>query len=75
MIPVDGSPINNLALVYHTDKATWSMREDIPAGPMIVNATGDVMFGMNDGSVDSNAEHGIMVLSGNVQQVHRYQKM
>jgi len=61
--PVDGSPINNLALVYHTDKVTWSMREDIPAGPMIVNATGDVMFGMNDGSVDSDAEHGIMVLS------------
>jgi hypothetical protein len=61
--PVDGSPVNNLALVYHTDKVTWSMREDIPAGPMIVNATGDVMFGMNDGSVDSNAEHGIMVLS------------
>ena len=61
--PVDGSPVNNLALVYHTDKVTWSMREDIPAGPMIVNATGDVMFGMNDDSVDSNAEHGIMVLS------------
>ena len=61
--PVDGSPINNLALVYHTDKVTWSMREDIPAGPMIVNATGDVMFGMNDASVNNNAEHGIMVLS------------
>ena len=61
--PVDGSPINNLALVYHTDKVTWSMREGIPAGPMIVNATGDVMFGMNDGSVSPNNEHGIMVLS------------
>ncbi len=61
--PVDGSPVNNLALVYHTDKVTWSMRKDIPAGPLIVNSTGDVIFGMNDGSVDSNAEHGIMVLS------------
>lgn len=61
--PVDGSPINNLALVYHSDKVTWSIREGIPAGMMIVNATGDVMFGMNDGSVSPNNEHGIMVLS------------
>jgi hypothetical protein len=61
--PVDGSPVNNLGLVYHTDKVTWSIREDIPVGQLIVNSTGDVLFGMNDGSVDTNAEHGIMVLS------------
>ena len=61
--PVDGSPVNNLALVYHTDKVVWSIRKDIPAGPMIVTSTGDVLFGMNDNSASSNNEHGIMVLS------------
>ena len=61
--PVDGSPINNLGLVYHTDKRTWSMRKDIPAGPMIVNQTGYVVFGMNDDSVSNDQEHGLMVLS------------
>lgn len=61
--PVDGSPINNLGLVYHTDKRTWSIREGIPVGKMIVNNTGDVLFGMNDDAININAEHGIMVLS------------
>tara|TARA_Y100001938_G_scaffold38525_1_gene53228 strand:- start:212 stop:2287 length:2076 start_codon:yes stop_codon:yes gene_type:complete len=61
--PVDGSPVNNMGLVYHTDKLAWSIRENIPAGPLIVTSTGDVMFGMNDGSVSPNNEHGIMVLS------------
>lgn len=61
--PVDGSPVNNMGLVYHTDKLAWSIREDIPVGPLIVSSTGEVMFGMNDGSVSANHEHGIMVLS------------
>lgn len=61
--PVDGSPINNLGLVYHTDKGTWSIRESIPAGHLVVNAGGDVLFGTADTVPNTNVEHGIMVLS------------
>lgn len=61
--PVDGSPINNLGLVYHTDKGTWSIRESIPAGYLVVNAGGDVLFGRADTVSNANVEHGIMVLS------------
>lgn len=61
--PIDGSPVNNFALVLHTDKNVWSVREDIPAGQLIVNAQGDVLFGMADVAPSSNDEHGIMVLS------------
>tara|TARA_R100000231_G_scaffold604_2_gene1111 strand:+ start:9653 stop:11761 length:2109 start_codon:yes stop_codon:yes gene_type:complete len=61
--PIDGSPVNNIGLVFHTDKRTWSMRKDIPVGKLVVNSVGDVLFGMNDDSVSSDNEHGIMVLS------------
>lgn len=61
--PIDGSPVNNYALVYHTDKGSWSTREGIPAGSLIANAGGDVLFGMNDDAPNSNEQHGIMVLS------------
>jgi hypothetical protein len=61
--PIDGSPVNNLALVYHTDKGSWSIRENIPAGQLIVNAGGDVLFGMADTVPNTDTEHGIMVLS------------
>ena len=61
--PIDGSPVNNLGLVYHTDKQVWSVREFIPAGQLIVNSTGDVLFGMNDVAASSNHEHGVMVMS------------
>ena len=60
--PVDGSAVNNMVLVYHTDKQAWSTR-DFPMGQMIVNAGGDVLFGMNDDSLSSTNQHGIMVLS------------
>lgn len=61
--PVDGVPFNNFGLVFHTDKRVWSVRKNIPVGPMIVNMNGDVLFGMNDSAPTSNEEHGIMVLS------------
>jgi hypothetical protein len=61
--PIDGSAVNNYGLVYHTDKGTWSVRQEIPAGQLIVNSSGDVIFGMNDDSATSNDEHGLMVLS------------
>lgn len=60
---VDGSPVNNLGLVFHTDKRVWSVRNNIPIGQMIVNMNGDVLFGMNDSASTSDDEHGIMVLS------------
>lgn len=60
--PVDGSPINNLGLVLHVDKGSWSVRENIPVGKMIVNAGGDVIFGIaNDAT--ATQERGLMVLS------------
>jgi hypothetical protein len=61
--PIDGSPVNNYGLVYHTDKGSWSVRENIPVGHFIVNAGGDVLFGMNDDALTTNDEHGLMVLS------------
>jgi hypothetical protein len=60
--PVDGSPVNNMVLVYHTDKKSWSTR-DFPMGQMVVSSTGEVMFGMSDTAASSNDQHGIMVLS------------
>tara|TARA_Y100000004_G_scaffold108075_1_gene121207 strand:+ start:8591 stop:10681 length:2091 start_codon:yes stop_codon:yes gene_type:complete len=60
---VDGFPLNNFGLVFHTDKRVWSVRKNIPVGQMIVNMNGDVLFGMNDSAPTSNDEHGIMVLS------------
>ena len=60
--PVDGSPVNNMVLVYHTDKKSWSTR-DFPMGQMIVNATGDVLFGMSDAAASATNQHGVMVLS------------
>lgn len=61
--PIDGSPVNNYALVYHTDKGSWSVREGIPANSLIVNAGGDVLFGINDDAPTIDDQHGIMVLS------------
>ena len=61
--PVDGSPHNNIGLVYHIDKKVWSMRENFPVGNLIVNAQGDVLFGMNQTAPTTNNEHGIMVIS------------
>ena len=61
--PVDGSPFNNFGLVFHVDKGAWSTRQNVPAGQLIVNGSGDVLFGMNDTAPSTNDEHGIMVLS------------
>ena len=60
---VDGSPYNNLGLVYHIDKKVWSMRENFPVGNLITTSQGEVLFGMNQTAATSNNEHGIMVIS------------
>lgn len=46
---VDGSPVNNLGLVFHMEKKSWSTREGFPVGCITVDARGELIFGHNVG--------------------------
>ena len=46
---VDGSPVNNLGLVFHMEKKSWSIREGFPVGCLTVDARGELVFGHNVG--------------------------
>lgn len=59
--PVDGETRNNLGLVWHTDKKTFSIREEFAVGSLVKNADGDVFFGYNNPLIDQ--QYGIMVQS------------
>lgn len=48
-LSVDGSPINNLGLVFHMEKKSWSVREGFPVGCLTVDARGELIFGHNVG--------------------------
>jgi len=45
----DGSPVNNLGLVFHMEKKSWSVREGFPVGCLTVDARGELIFGHNVG--------------------------
>lgn len=45
----DGSDINNLGVVFHMEKKSWSLREGFPVGCLTVDARGEFIFGHNVG--------------------------
>ena len=60
---IDGSSINNVGVVYHTDKGVWSIREDFPVGPLIKNDDADLIFGYNKSASTADDPAGLFVIS------------
>jgi hypothetical protein len=60
---VDGSSINNLGIVYHTDKGVWSVRENFPVNNLVKNPDGDIIFGRNGGAATADDPAGLFVIS------------
>lgn len=47
----DGSSVNNLGLVFHMDKKSWSVREGFPVNCITIDTRGELIFGHNLGQV------------------------
>jgi len=49
-IPIDGSPINNMCLIYHYEVGSWSVRFDFPIECMLTTKDhrGYLLMGSND---------------------------
>ena len=60
---VDGSNINNIGIVYHLDKNTWSIREGFPVNSVVKNNDGDIIFGANVGAATADDPAGLFVIS------------
>ena len=60
---VDGSSINNIGIVFHTDKGVWSVRENFPVNNLVKNPDGDIIFGRNEGAPTSADPAGLFVIS------------
>ena len=60
---VDGSSINNLGVVYHTDKKVWSLREEFPINNLVKNSDGDLIFGLNTLAATNDDPAGLFVVS------------
>lgn len=61
--PVDGQEYNSIGVVYHTDKKTFSIREEFPVGSLVKNSDGDVYFGWNKDVGLHDDPHGVQVIS------------
>jgi len=60
---VDGSPINNTGIVYHTDKKVWSIRKEFPVNNMVKNSDADLIFGLNASAATADDPAGLFVVS------------
>lgn len=60
---VDGSPINNIGIIFHTDKQVWSVREGFPVNNIVKNPDGDLIFGRNGGAASNDDPAGLFVIS------------
>ena len=59
----DGSSINNLGIIFHTDKGVWSVRENFPVNNLVKNPAGDIIFGRNGGAPTNDDPAGLFVIS------------
>ena len=59
----DGSDVNNLGIVYHLDKQTWSIREGFPVNKLVKTCDGDMVFGSTDTAGTNNDPAGLFVIS------------
>jgi len=60
---VDGSSINNIGIIFHTDKQVWSVREGFPVNNIVKNPDGDLIFGRNEGAPTNDDPAGLFVIS------------
>jgi hypothetical protein len=60
---VDGSSINNIGIIFHTDKQVWSVREGFPVNNIVKNPDGDLIFGRNGGAASNDDPAGLFVIS------------
>jgi len=61
--PVDGSLVNNIGIIYHTDKRVWSIREDFPVSNIVKNFSGDLIFGYTKDAPTNDDPAGLFVVS------------
>ena len=62
-VPVDGEVENSIGIVLHLDNNQWSIREQFPAGPVITNKQGDIIFGNNIDVAAAADPKGLWVMS------------
>jgi hypothetical protein len=58
-VPADGDDRPSLGLVWHVDKASWTIREGFPVGSLDRLPTGNLVFGVNSPAT----EKGLFVIS------------
>lgn len=60
---IEGHEKPNIAIVYHTDKQSWSIRDNFPVGCITNDRAGNLIFGDHTGAKSANAPAGLFVVS------------
>ena len=62
-VPTAGAVENNIGIVFHLDNSQWSIRDQFPAGSVITNKQGDIIFGHYKDVSGVNDPKGLWVMS------------